>query len=281
MDSIYEWDVFVAYCMADRRHAGAIHESLQACSRAFLAEHDLESGDFTKQLHRAQERARMTVALVSEESWKSPYWVAEIQHAFNLYRSRTSERRHQVLPVLLDELPIETLLPPPLTKFDAIGFADFRGYDALAAAILACLQGVEVHPERRHGLLRFPPGPPVIEKIPTTLAVGIASLCHRGPAFELTVEKANELLRTQDPCASVLQLSHLPPHPEDDDVESWAAHWHTVLKKAGLCGPRTLESLVAIFPESELSEDARHARNELRATLMAAWRMIDPEDIND
>jgi hypothetical protein len=98
----YKYDFFLAHSSKDVEITDAIRQGLEARKvRVFVDNRTLRPGQvWTDELLAAQKASKVTIALVSTSSVKSPWFKSECTTALEL---RTSGLAHALVPVLLDE----------------------------------------------------------------------------------------------------------------------------------------------------------------------------------
>ena len=133
----YRYDFFLAHSSRDSAVTTAIHQALLARSaKVFLDSQSLEPGDiWPDRLLAEQKASRVTVALVSENSVKSPWFKSECVTAINLLGSGLA---HGLVPVLLDgsEMPYGTNI------VQSIALPKGRTIDHTVDALMTALERV-------------------------------------------------------------------------------------------------------------------------------------------
>jgi hypothetical protein len=137
------WDLFIAHAGADKGSAEALYAHVHDRARTFLASKCLKPGDdWSVELPRAQQAARVTVVLVSSHTEGAYYQREEIAAAIDAARRRPKE--HRVVPLYLDSTAIERTEIPyglrirqgiALESGDAWAHAADRLLDALATPL--------------------------------------------------------------------------------------------------------------------------------------------------
>lgn len=98
------WDFFIAHAGADTTAAEELYDYLSEAANTYLDSRSLRLGDdWDVALRNAQERARVTVVLISENSDAAYYQREEIAAA--IARAREDPEAHRVVPVYLDGFP--------------------------------------------------------------------------------------------------------------------------------------------------------------------------------
>jgi DNA-binding NarL/FixJ family response regulator len=108
VQTVPEWDVFIAHSAADTTIARELFEHLKGRCRVFLDASNMRLGDdWHHSIARAQRESRYTVVLVSSATAQADYEREEIVAAIDLAR-RDSEA-HRVVPVYLDGPPGDSI----------------------------------------------------------------------------------------------------------------------------------------------------------------------------
>jgi hypothetical protein len=130
-----DWDVFIAHASADRKVAESLFALLDPHCRVFLDSKKLKAGDIWDELiSSAQQASRATVVLVTNDSHRAHYELAEVASAVALARDPIA--RHRVIPVLLGEAK----LPYGLERVQAIRL---QGTHSIAEAATQILEIIE------------------------------------------------------------------------------------------------------------------------------------------
>src|SRR5689334_8546276 len=99
-----QWDFFIAHASADRELAEQLYDVLTSDSRTFLDSRCLVPGDnWDTELIKAQRNSLITVVLISKNTGEAYYEGEEIATAIEM--SRGEDKRHRVVPVLLEAVP--------------------------------------------------------------------------------------------------------------------------------------------------------------------------------
>lgn len=100
-DDGYQWDIFIAYSVADQRTAEELRSYLHSRAQVFLATESLELGDeWDTTTAKALRESLITTVLVSAKTATAYYQRSEIAAAIAL--SREENRWHRVIPIFLD-----------------------------------------------------------------------------------------------------------------------------------------------------------------------------------
>jgi len=133
-----DWDVFLAHAGPDLGAALALHDLLAGSVRVFLAHRSLTPGDDWPTATRlAQERALMTVVLVSSHTDAGHYARAEILAAIAL--ARRNPAAHRIVPVHLGSADHESALLGLGLKH-ALSATGDGGLAAVAGAIVRLVE---------------------------------------------------------------------------------------------------------------------------------------------
>ena len=186
MPAKLDWDLFIAHASPDKSAAEKLHELLSPHARVFVDSKSLELGDDWDQgIRRAQQRALISVVLISAQSDNAYYQREEIAAAIAL--AREDGKRHRVVPVYLDETAKnQESLPYGLRLKHGLIAAEVGGLPGVAQQLLLTLDRVLKRPadddgdggdrpERQDPPVRH--GPPVFET-PTDPPWGPPNLGH-------------------------------------------------------------------------------------------------------
>ncbi|GAB2966956.1 toll/interleukin-1 receptor domain-containing protein [Saccharothrix stipae] len=125
------WDFFIAYAGPDREAAAALHDLLSPLFRVFLDRRSLLPGDdWGHRLSAAQERATVTLVLISPRTDAAHYQREEIARALDL--ARREHDPHRVVPILLDEPGRAVDLPYGLRLKHGVSVTDAGGLPGVA-----------------------------------------------------------------------------------------------------------------------------------------------------
>lgn len=124
------YDVFIAHATPDSQIADELQKQLSPPYSVFLAHRQLEpGGQWPDEIREAQERSRMTVALLSSSTSAAHYEVEEIHRAIELVRKNPSG--HKLVPVYLESMPA----PYGLALFQNLTVEESGGVAAVAARL--------------------------------------------------------------------------------------------------------------------------------------------------
>jgi energy-coupling factor transporter ATP-binding protein EcfA2 len=105
----YRWDFFIAHAAPDTATAERLYDLLEPC-RVFLDSRCLLPGDdWDQELPHAQADSLITVILVSHHNDRAYYLREEI--AIAIRKARNNKTKHRVVPVYLDSVNLEGILP--------------------------------------------------------------------------------------------------------------------------------------------------------------------------
>ncbi len=151
---------FLAHAGADKDRALDLHRRLHPAITTFLDVVDLLPGDdWPRVIARAQQQARATIALVSDQS-DAAYYLSEEIHAAIAYQ-RAAPDRHRLIPVYLDGFPADPARVPYGLRVKHSLDVRVLGLDGVAAElrrVAAALTGA-----RPASSLPAPP-PPAVDR---------------------------------------------------------------------------------------------------------------------
>lgn len=259
-----KWDVFIAYTTPDREKAKNIYDLLSDNHiRVFIDSEHLPAGTFDNQLLEEQCSSKITLALVSENTYQSYYAREEIAIAIQLENKYPGE--HILLPLYLGGRPDD-----PRKILYGLHLRAYFGSENLLSEIFNIIKvnpnGDAANPEKqnikyKHELHQFPRGPLVEgHLIQISVITSIAKTIKPEEAGEfLSQINRFRLEADNDSRVRIIQQSDLP----NINVVGSHSYWSSVIREARLQGPRMLAAVFLtilylkdpeLFPKNILGE---------------------------
>lgn len=266
------YDLFIAHTRNGSTAAVQLYNDFRDQMVVFLDSHTQQLGwSWDISIPECLRRSKIIVLLITDDWAESPYFREEVIRAIAL--ERNAPGNHQVLTVVLDNLPTDRL--PYGTGVKQHLFAkDPLYFSRLKNEILQRLKKefveVESYQVRQHFLHKYPTGPMVPSlNVPRELVRAYAE-AFTVSEFRYIIDEADVLRLEADPGpeTTIVKHSELLPAEYSTPFNYWSMAFNT----ACLHGPRMLAALLMAGPKDEmLSEDVRQKRTRLLSSL-ETWR---------
>ena len=142
----WDWDFFIAHAGPDKELAEQLYDLLAPSARVFLDSRCLKLGDnWDEALGSAQDRALVTVVLVTDKTEDAYYEREEIANAIKLARS--APNAHRVVPLVLNTSPASPVkVPYGLRLKHGLSIAAPQELANAATQLISLLQSLGVKP---------------------------------------------------------------------------------------------------------------------------------------